>query len=147
VRERLAAANPDVADRIVFLPRMSRRDYLALAGCADVALDPPHFGGGNTSYEIFAAGTPIVTWPSAYLRGRITAAQYGQMGLGDEPDLVVPELGGYAEAAARLGADPERREAVRAEILGRNHELYEDAGAVRELEAFFERALRAGGPA
>src|SRR5262249_45536305 len=64
---------PDVCDRVRWLPRLSRPDYIRLLAASDVMLDPIHFGGGNTSYEAFAMGLPVVTWPSAFLRGRLTA--------------------------------------------------------------------------
>ncbi|MEW5944437.1 MAG: hypothetical protein AB1710_11420, partial [Pseudomonadota bacterium] len=98
-----------------------------------------HFGGGNTAYEALAVGAPIVTWPGAYMRGRVTYACYRKMGVmncvADSPDQ-------YAELAVRLGCDRSFREEIRAKILASNSALYEDAGALRELEKFFVDALR-----
>src|SRR5262249_32461009 len=70
-----------VADRVRFVPRQDRAGFLGLTGMLDVSLDPLHFGGGNTSFEAFALGIPIVTLPSEFLRGRITYAQYLMMGI------------------------------------------------------------------
>jgi len=36
---------------------------------ADVMLDTPHFSGGNTNYEAFAFGTPVVTLPGHLCAG------------------------------------------------------------------------------
>jgi protein O-GlcNAc transferase len=138
LRERLARVAPDVVDRIVFLPFLDGADFLRLLAAADVLLDPPYFGGGNTSYEAFAAGAPIVTWPGPFARGRTTMACYKRMGI---MDCVVDRLDGYAGTAVRLANDRAWREHVRARILARNHVLYEDIEAVREIERFFERAI------
>ncbi len=52
---------------------MAGERFLTLLWAADAVLDPPHFGSGNSSYEAFALGAPIVTWPGAFMRGRVTA--------------------------------------------------------------------------
>jgi predicted O-linked N-acetylglucosamine transferase (SPINDLY family) len=137
---------PDVADRVVFLPRLSQDDFLHLLARADVLLDTTPFGGGSTSYEAFAFGTPIVTLPGPLLRGRITAACYRQMGV---LDCIARTEDEYIQTALRLGMDPAWREHVRAEILSRKHLLYEDAAAVRQLEQFLRDAVeraRSGTP-
>jgi predicted O-linked N-acetylglucosamine transferase (SPINDLY family) len=122
---------PDVCPRIRWLSRLSRPDYLRLLTVADVMLDPIHFGGGNSSYEGLALGVPIVTWPSAFLRGRLTATMYRQMGF---TDLAVHNAGDYVERAVRLGTEPDYREEVRRQLQERSGVLYGDLGVVRELE-------------
>ena len=130
----------DVADRIRFVPRQDRHGFLSLNALLDVSLDPLHFGGGNTSYEAFAAGLPIVTLPSEFLRGRITYAQYRMMKI---DDCIVQYPGEYIQKALKLGKDPDYRASVKKKILERNSVLYENADAVRGLEEFFTSALQA----
>jgi predicted O-linked N-acetylglucosamine transferase (SPINDLY family) len=137
---------PDVADRVVFLPRVSQDDFLHLLARADVLLDTTPFSGGSTSYEAFASGTPVVTLPGRLLRGRITAACYQQMGV---LDCIARSEDEYVQIALRLGMDPAWRDHVRGEILRRKHLLFEDAAAVRQLESFLHGAVeraRAGKP-
>src|SRR5207249_1751460 len=62
--QRFSRTMKDVVDRVRFLDRMSYHDFLALTSCCDVMLDPLHFGGGNTSFEAFAFGVPVITLPS-----------------------------------------------------------------------------------
>lgn len=102
-------------------------------------LDPIHFGGGNTSYEAFAMGIPVVTWPSEFLRGRLTYAMYRQMGL---LDLVAKDAPSYVELAVWLGKDAVAREVLRTRIVATSGALFDDAGAVRELEEFFRSVVR-----
>ena len=89
--------------RIRFLPAMSHLDFLNVTALADVALDTRPFGGGNTSWQSIAAGTPMVTWPGNYLRGRYTQALYSLMGT---EDAIASSAEDYVEKAIRFGNDP-----------------------------------------
>jgi predicted O-linked N-acetylglucosamine transferase (SPINDLY family) len=137
--ERFCRTIPYAADRIVLLPRLSQDDFLHLQARADLLLDTTPFGGGSTSYEAFAFGTPIVTQAGPLLRGRITSGCYRQMGIGDCAAESEEE---YVQIALRLGTDPVWRADVSARILERKHLLYEDTQAVRQLEQFLAAAIR-----
>jgi hypothetical protein len=65
---------PLVRERLLILSRLSRQEFLALAGCLDVLLDPFHFGSGVTLSETFHTGTPVVSLEGRFLRGRFVAA-------------------------------------------------------------------------
>ena len=129
---------PHVADRITVLPPQPGRDFINLIALSDVMLDTIHFGGFHTSLEAFAVGTPIVTWPGEFQRGRNTYAFYQAMGL---PDCVAKGPEHYVEIAVRLGTDKAYRDDIKARILARNHVLYEDMEVVREFERFFLAAV------
>jgi predicted O-linked N-acetylglucosamine transferase (SPINDLY family) len=137
-RERFTRANPEVADFIVFRPFLDGDAFIDLLEIADVLLDPPWFGGGNTSLEAFSVGTPIVTWPGPFARGRTTYAGFRRM---DVLDGIVASLDDYADRAVAIATDPAWRSDIRDRILARNHLLYEDRGVIREFEDFFERAI------
>jgi predicted O-linked N-acetylglucosamine transferase (SPINDLY family) len=141
---RLATTMGDVVDRVRFVDRLDREGFLALNAASDVLLDPIHFGGGNTSYEGLGLGVPIVTWPSPFLRGRITLALYRQMGM---LDCVASDPEDYARIAVRLGVDPGYRAAIRSKILATHHVLFENPAGVRGLETFLKEAARARGVA
>ncbi|MBL8672643.1 MAG: hypothetical protein JNK11_18440 [Alphaproteobacteria bacterium] len=130
---RLGRAMPDAVGRVRVLPGLSSDRFLALLRLADVVLDTPVFGGGNTSFEAFAMGAAVVTWPGAFMRSRVTAALYRRMGI---PDAIVsgPEM--YAATALRLGRDPTIRAALRARIAGARHRLFDDAAGARALGRF-----------
>lgn len=135
LRDRFALHMPDVAERIVFIRRLTQAEYLDLLPLADVLLDPLHFGGGNTSYEAFAQGLPIVTLPAPFFRGRITFGLYRQI---DMLDLVAHDESHYVELALRLGSDHEFRRAMSERIRERSDRLFEDMQAVRALERFLQ---------
>ena len=131
IRDRFARAFPENVDRVVFTPQLKLAEFLDLIRAADVILDPPHFGGGNTSLEAFAMGAPIVTLPGNFLRSRITYALYRKMNL---LDLVADDAKTYVDLALRLGTDRNWREGLRKTITERSAFLYEDIQVVRDFE-------------
>jgi predicted O-linked N-acetylglucosamine transferase (SPINDLY family)/SAM-dependent methyltransferase len=135
---RFRQAFPESVDRVQFLPRQSRDDFLALLAVCDVMLDPFHFGGGNTTYEALSLGTPIVTLPSGFMRGRVTSACYRKMGLSD---CIAGSAADYVELSVRLGTDPAYRRTMQARILAANSVLFDDRESVREIEEFLQAAV------
>ncbi|MBF0497816.1 MAG: hypothetical protein HQK58_14780, partial [Deltaproteobacteria bacterium] len=136
--QRFNQTMPDVADRVIFLPRMTFDDYLSLLAGSDVMLDTFPFGGGNTTYEGLAVGIPIVTWPGEFMRGRMTGAIYRKM---EMTDCVASSLQEYIDLAVRLGTDSLYREDIHRKIMSNNHLIFEDIQVVRELEDFFKAAV------
>lgn len=130
---------PHLVDRILFLRGMSTPDFLNLIYISDVLLDPLHFGGGNTSYQSMAIGTPVVTLPAKYMRGRGMLAIYNKMGL---QDCVVSSIEEYIDLACRIGSDEAFRDQLRLKILSKSHLVFEDVNTIREMETFFESALK-----
>jgi predicted O-linked N-acetylglucosamine transferase (SPINDLY family) len=116
--------------------------FMALMGKIDVLLDPIHFGSGNTFYESMFYGVPTVTWPGQFMRGRIVAGAYQQMGIVDAP--IAEQLNDYADIAVQLGGDPEKRGRLKESLRNASKEsLYADVSIVRELEQFFLATLDA----
>ncbi len=129
----------DVMSRVRFIKHQPRPDYLRLLAASDVMLDPLHFGGGNSSYEMLAMGTPVVTLPSPFLRARLTLAMYRQM---EFNELVAENPRHYVDLAVSLGTDADRRRAMRKTLLERSPVLYEDRAIIRDYEAFFKRIVK-----
>ena len=140
LRRRFKASFPKQADRVIFVPRMDGDDFMGLLGVADALLDTPHFGGGNTSFEAFSAGIPIVSWPTALMRGRVTFAQYRAMGI---KELIAENAETYIDLALRLAGDLPFREEMKKRIAENNHHLFERHEAVRDMESFFIAAVEA----
>jgi predicted O-linked N-acetylglucosamine transferase (SPINDLY family) len=136
--DRFQHTMPEVVERIRFLPRQDYVGFYSLLAMGDVMLDTLHFGGGNTTYEAVAFGTPVVTLPGAFMRGRVTAALYKKMGV---LDCIASTPEEYVDLAVRLGTDKAYRARLSATLLANNHVLYEDIGMIRELEQFFLQAL------
>jgi predicted O-linked N-acetylglucosamine transferase (SPINDLY family) len=138
LERRLRRHSPVFEGRIHFTPRLNYSGFFSLAGAADVVLDVPQFSGGNTTYEAFSIGAPIVTRPGRFMRGRLTAALYQMMGLGN---LVCDDDTGYVDTAVKLGTDAGERLDWRQKIESARPALYEDSLALAELEDFLLQAL------
>jgi protein O-GlcNAc transferase len=139
LRARFARTLADVADRIVWLPFLSRDDYFRLVAVADVVLDALPFGAGTTAYDVFSLEQPLVTLPGEYNVGRYTLACYRRMGL---PDLIAESPDQYVQLAVRVGTDREFRQFVRMRIAERSEVLFDDQVAVDEHVRFFSEAVR-----
>ena len=96
------------------------------------------FGGGSTSYEGLAAGCPIVTLPSHFLKGRITYALYQKMKL---LDTVVYSPKDYIRIALQLGQEPDFRQMITEKIIQQRSVLYENKTTIKEFEETLIRVV------
>ena len=138
LRQRWATNMPNVADRMIMLPRQTRPDYLALVATADVLLDPPYFSGVNTTYDGLSLGKAIVTLPSEFHRGRYTLGCYRKMGF---DRCVASDAQDYVDKAVRLGTEPDYRASVAQAIDETSPVLFEDTQAVTEHERLFSELI------
>ncbi|MEP7184191.1 MAG: tetratricopeptide repeat protein, partial [Betaproteobacteria bacterium] len=68
LRQRWARAFPDAVDRVRFFPRRILAEFGNLVAVCDAVLDPFPVGGGITTFDVLATGTPIVTMPGELMR-------------------------------------------------------------------------------
>jgi predicted O-linked N-acetylglucosamine transferase (SPINDLY family) len=141
LRERFRRTMPEVADRIIFLDRLREPEFMNLLTLFDVMIDPFPYGGGNTSLEAFSVGLPVVTFPTQFLRGRITAAFCRKLGL---DSCIASSIEEYVEMAVRLAMDPSARREVSAQIMARQQLLFDDQSVVDDWEHFFREIGSAG---
>ena len=147
LKERFSRVMPDVVDRIRWLPALANQDFLQLLALADIVLDPIHFGGGNTSYEALAIGTPVLTLPGDYLRSRISRALYAKMGFVDcqgnelqEVSPVADSIESYIETAVRLTSDLTLAAKARRLIAATSNRLFENGNDIEDLAEWFASA-------
>ncbi|WP_420403101.1 tetratricopeptide repeat protein [Nisaea sp.] len=130
LKTRLSAVLGGAMERVRFLPYLPKNDYMRLLGAAEVMLDPIHFGGSNTTLGGFAAGTPVITWPGPYMRGRMTYGLYRTM---EVPDCIATDLADYAGKAVEIANDRQLREDIAARIGAARPAVVETAGASLDL--------------
>lgn len=138
LRERVAVTMPDVASRVVLLPHLERDEYRSLLLAADVLLDPPHFGGVNSTYDGLSYDKPIVTLPSGFQRGRYTLGCYRKMQL---EDCVASGVEAYVSLAGRIARESDFRDYLSRRISDASSSLFEDQTAVSEHERLFEELV------
>ena len=115
----------------VWLPHLSRPDFLALLKLADVSLDPPLWSGGNTTIEALALGTPVVTLPGPWMRGRHSLAF---LQIANAKGLVAKDEQDYVALACDFDR---QRQAMRDMDT---EPLFEDVSPVRRLDEVIEEA-------
>jgi protein O-GlcNAc transferase len=139
LQERLRRSIPDVVDRVMFLPRLKRDEYLGLIAQADVLLDTMHYGGGTTAMHALALGTPLVSLAGEFNRGRVAQALFQRMGI---LDCLATTPNDYVDRAVRLANERGLRESLRGRILERCGVLFSNPAPAVELEEFFVDAVR-----
>lgn len=116
---RLGAQRPALLPRIRWMGKVPKAQYLAVLAALDVMLDPFPFGGGNTTLEAIAVGTPVVSCPPPRLRGRLASCFLREIGV---TEGIVTDTEGYIRQARQL-AGPGRA-AHRAALLERGEALW-----------------------
>ncbi len=140
--KRLERTLGNAIQRIQVLPRLGYSDYLAMVQQCDVLLDSLYFSGGNTSFEGLALGTPIVTLPGTFLRGRFTYGCYQQMG--DKNLLaacVAKNLDDWVEKIVHTAIDQSQQEQIRELLKQNRRQLFERRDAA---ESFQQKLMSLG---
>jgi uncharacterized protein (TIGR03032 family) len=128
---------PDARKRVKFIPSQPRPEFLHLLSIADVMLDTFPFCGGNTSYEAIAVGTPVVTLPSEYLRGRLTYALYQRMQF---PSLIASSVEHYVELALQIAHGDSSE--IRRTIVESSAELFDSSSDVQAYAEMLRNVSR-----
>jgi predicted O-linked N-acetylglucosamine transferase (SPINDLY family) len=121
-------------ERLHFLPWIQdKADFLAVNAHASVVLDPFHFGIGSTAISTFAVGTPVVTWPGEFMRGRGGLDYCRVLGL---DDCIATDQADYVERAVAIASDPQRRDRLSSLIERNKHRFYDKAQVADDLANF-----------
>lgn len=138
VKKRMQKTVPDVFPRIIFLNRLHPLEYLSLATFVDVHLDPLHFGGGRTSFDLLANDKVIVTWPGEFQRGRVTYACYQLMNI-ETP--IAKDWVDYVDIAVNIANDESLRKELEENIRTKKHKLLTPDSLTTDIEHFMRDAL------
>jgi protein O-GlcNAc transferase len=140
ISARLDHALPaDNRARAMLHPWVASPDDLALIiSIADVVIDPVHFGIGSTAIPVFSVGTPLVTWPGEFMRGRVGFAYCKML---DTMECVAENFDDYALKAVEIANNHSLRLKLKNKILANNHIIFENTGAASELAAIIENLV------
>jgi len=128
-------------DRIRFVGRSARLEYLNRYREIDLCLDTFPYSGHTTSLDALWMGVPTVTLAGATVVGRAGVCQAMNLGL---PELVATTHEGYVRAASSLANDLEHlsglRQTLRARLL--QSPLMDGARFARNLESVYRDVWR-----
>ena len=130
---------PDVASGVTFMPQLSQQDYFSMVALADVMLDTIHFGGFTTTIDAISVGTPVITWPGEFMRGRHSMSFYRRMGIGE---CIADDLEDYARKAVALATDAELNRHVRERTLENSTMIWEEERVIEEFARVFEEMVQ-----
>jgi predicted O-linked N-acetylglucosamine transferase (SPINDLY family) len=103
-------------DRVTFLARQPRPQYLELYHRIDIGLDTFPYNGHTTSLDAFWLGVPVVTLAGSTAVGRAGLSLLANLGL---PELVASTREQFVSIAAALAGDVPRLSGLRATIRDR----------------------------
>ncbi|MBN8530414.1 MAG: hypothetical protein J0L97_00930, partial [Alphaproteobacteria bacterium] len=129
-------------ERVAFLPWLDADRFASVIAFSNVILDPFPFGGGTTFYQTCAAGTPFVTLPGTFMRGRVGLGFATLLGM---PELAAKDAEDYAQKAVAIACDASHRDALRQKMLAANDILSGDTGistALAEMLAGLTKPAR-----
>jgi predicted O-linked N-acetylglucosamine transferase (SPINDLY family) len=104
------------ADRLDFLPRTARAEYLERYGQIDIGLDPFPYNGHTTTFDALWMGVPVVTLEGRTAVGRGGVSILSNIGL---PELIACTPEEYVQIAVGWGSDLSRLATLRSELRAR----------------------------
>ncbi len=121
-----------------FHPKCSQEEFLGLVEESDVILDSLNWSGGNTSLEAISLNKPIITYPTAFMRGRHT---YGILKILDIQETIAISKKNYVEIAVKLASDNKFRKSIIDKIKKNKNKLFNDVEPLNSLEEVIRKKL------
>ncbi|NJL30890.1 MAG: hypothetical protein HC898_04260 [Phycisphaerales bacterium] len=131
-----------VEERIIFVGRMSRSEYLRMYDRIDIALDTLPYNGITTTCDALYMGTPVVTLAGKTAAGRAGLAMLRTIELGELAAQSPDEL---VEICRGLAQDQQRLESLRAGLRQRMQQspLMDAPRFARNMEAAYRKMWQA----
>lgn len=140
LKQRFQRTIAEVAERIHFMPWMSRERFYQAIQCADVNLDTPYFGAGTTTRMVLGLYQPLVSLQGEFFRSRIPAQCYRRLQLESELLLTSPQA--YIEKALQLAQDLSYRQQIQQALKERVHILFNETDKSQHVADFLLKAAR-----
>jgi predicted O-linked N-acetylglucosamine transferase (SPINDLY family) len=128
-------------DRISFLDRRPRPDYLKLYHDIDIVLDTSPYTGHTTTLDALYMGVPVVTLPGETAVSRGGLSILAQVGL---PELVAPDDTTFTRIATTLAQTPDYLATLRSTLRPRlmSSPLADTVRFTRDMESAIRTAWR-----
>jgi len=141
LKARFARSLGPHARRVACFPWRSREAFVELIAACDLLLDPFPVGGGITTWDALAAGTPIVTRPSDAMRSRFATAALTLAGQARCGTTIAADAAQYVGHATRLLNSPDERRALRQTLSRAAPDIYRDRRVVEPFVAALREAI------
>ncbi len=126
------------SQRVEFIGRLARPDYLDLHNRVDISLDPFPCGGHTSTFEDLWMGTPVVTLAGNMSFTRASVSILSNLGM---PNLIASTPEQYLEIALQLASDLPRLKTLRETLRDRlmSSPLTDAREWTRGLEAAYRK--------
>jgi protein O-GlcNAc transferase len=130
------------SDRIQWVSRQSRMDYLRTYQQIDIALDTSPYCGGITTCDALWMGVPVVTLAGRTVVGRGGVSILSNVKL---PELIARTPAEYVRIAVGPAGEVSRLQGLRRELRGRMEEspLMDGVGFARQMEVAYRTIWKA----
>jgi protein O-GlcNAc transferase len=128
-------------DRLTFLPRVPRRQYLQQYGQIDIALDPWPYNGHMTTCDALWMGVPVVSLVGQASVARAGLSLLSAVGL---EELLARSREQYLQIAVQLASDKDRLAPLRRSMRERvkSSPLADAKSFAREVESIYRELWR-----
>ena len=121
------------------LPKLEPDDYLGLFTIAHHSIDTIDWNGGNSSMQSFSFNCPVVTMPTAFMRGRHTVSMLKVLEI---PELIAKDRDDYILISCRLLGDQNFYKSIKERIQKRKHLLFNDKAVAESFRKNVETMCR-----
>ncbi|WP_413403579.1 MULTISPECIES: hypothetical protein [unclassified Synechococcus] len=102
-------------------------------------IDTIDWNGGNSSMQSFSLDCPVVTLPTAFMRGRHTVSMLDVLEL---PELIAKDVDDYVAISCRLLSDQSFYQQMRSLISERKARLFQDKSVAQAFQVAVESICR-----
>jgi predicted O-linked N-acetylglucosamine transferase (SPINDLY family) len=128
-----------IENHLRILPRLDYGDFMGLFAISHHTIDTIDWNGGNSSMQSFSLDCPVVTLPTAFMRGRHTVSMLEVLEL---PALIAKDGDDYVAISCRLLDDEGFYNAMRGAIAERKHRLFCDGAVAEAFQVAVEAICR-----
>jgi protein O-GlcNAc transferase len=128
-----------IEEHLRILPRLDYGDFMGLFAISHHTIDTIDWNGGNSSLQSFSLDCPVVTLPTAYMRGRHTVSMLEVLEL---PELIAINVDDYIAISSRLLDDEGFYKAMRTAIAERKQRLFHDKSVAEAFQVAVETVCR-----
>ena len=129
----------EIKNHLRILPRLDYGDFMGLFAISHHTIDTIDWNGGNSSMQSFSLDCPVVTLPTAFMRGRHTVAMLEVLEL---PELIASDADDYVAISCRLLEDASFHQQMRDSIRERKLRLFNDKSVAEAFQLAVETVCR-----
>ena len=121
-------------NRIIFAPRVNRREHLDRLQHSNICLDTRFYNGHTTTTDSIQSGVPVITMIGNHFASRVSASLLMSIGLNE---LIVDSIPAYKALVIKLASDKDYMDKIKNKLIGDNSltdDFYNTKKFVNDLE-------------